>query len=140
MTSITIMKKLVLVLFIIMLPMITSSSQNTSTKIELDSIVLITPSQLKETNLIFAEHQKLLLENSLLYEQVSNYEKANQILTQADSLKSLQLDNYKLLSKSYSDQISTLTNKLTKKTKEAICWKVGGISVSIGLLVWLLLK
>lgn len=140
MTSITIMKKLVLVLFIIMLPMITSSSQNTSTKIELDSIVLVTPSQLKETNLIFAEHQKLLLENSLLYEQVSNYEKANQILTQADSLKSLQLDNYKLLSKSYSDQISTLTNKLTKKTKEAICWKVGGISVSIGLLVWLLLK
>lgn len=140
MTSITIMKKLVLVLFIIMLPMITSSSQNISTKIELDSIVLITPSQLKETNLIFAEHQKLLLENSLLYEQVSNYEKANQILTQADSLKSLQLDNYKLLSKSYSDQISTLTNKLTKKTKEAICWKVGGISVSIGLLVWLLLK
>lgn len=120
--------------------MITSSSQNTSTKIDLDSIVLITPSQLKETNLIFAEHQKLLLENSLLYEQVSNYEKANQILTQADSLKSLQLDNYKLLSKSYSDQISTLTNELTKKTKEAICWKVGGISVSIGLLVWLLLK
>lgn len=103
-------------------------------------MVLITPQQLKETNLIFAEHQKLLVEKKLLLNQLNNYKLDNDLLSYSDSIKSLQVDNYKNLSNSYSIQIEELNQEVQKKNKSLLTWKISSITISVGLLVWLLLK
>ena len=135
-----VMKKIVALLLITLLATTTSFSQNISKEIKQDSIVSITPQQLKETNLIFLEHRKLLQENFLLGCQLNNYKNDNALLVATDSLRVLQLRNYKELSDTYSMRINNLNNELSKKKKEVLVWQIGGVSVSIGLLVWLLLK
>lgn len=134
------MKKIVALLLITLLSTTTSFSQSISKEIKQDSIVSITPQQLKETNLIFLEHRKLLQENFLLGCQLNNYKNDNALLATTDSLRVLQLRSYKELSDTYSMRINNLNNELSKKEKEVLVWKIGGISVSVGLLVWLLLK
>lgn len=123
-----------LILLLTVLPMITTSSfSTTSKKIEQDTIVSITPTQLKETNLIFAEHNKLLKENKLLKDQISNYKTDNQLLLNLDSIKNLQIANYEQWNNSLSKQVN-------KNKKELLLWKVGGITVSTSLLILLLIK
>lgn len=131
------MRRIVILLLTILLSTTTSFSQNIS---EQDSIVAITPKQLKETNLIFLEHKKLLLENYLLNCQVNNYRNDNKLLIECDSIKTLQLQNYKELSNSYTTKIELMNKKLVKKTREVLVWKIGSISISTGLFIWLLLK
>lgn len=103
-------------------------------------MIWITPNQLKETNLIFAEHGKLLVENSLLVKQIKNLETSYSILSKTDSLRVLQLNNYKELAKSYDSQITDLNKRLEKKEKSLLVWEIGGITISAGLLLWLILK
>ena len=98
-----------------------------------DSTVSITPTKLKETNLIFAEHHKLLIENQLLSEQLNNYKEDNKLLTRADSVRQAQI-------KVYKDWNNSLTKDLNKKNRTLFFWKIGGIIVSSGLLVLLLVK
>lgn len=109
-------------------------------KIENDSAVFITPNQLKETNLIFVEHQKLLIENNLLLEQISNFKYDNSLLQAADSIKFLQIENYKELISTYDLEIEELNKELKNKNASLLMWKVGGVAISAGLLIWLLLK
>lgn len=114
---------------------ITSFSQSI-----LNDTVLITSNQLKIANLIFAEHQKLLTENSLLKIQLDNYNKENIILLKTDSLRVNQIEILKSLSTDQTTQIENLNNQLKKKSKSLLIWKVGGISVSCCLFLWLLVK
>ena len=109
-------------------------------RIKKDEIVIITPSQLKETNLIFIEHQKLLKENNLLYKQISNYKVDNDLLLKTDSLRALQLQNYEKLNESYNFKVEQLNKELKKKHNALMVWRIGGVTVSAWLLVWLLLK
>lgn len=134
------MKKFVTLLLTILLATTISFSQNTSNEIRRDSIVSITSSQLKETNLIFAEHWKLLRQNNLLSEQIKNYQEENLLLMQSDSLRVMQLQNYERLSKAYSLKIDNLNKEISKKNKTIMAWKVGGVTVTVGLVIWLLLK
>lgn len=113
--------------------MTTSSSLTISKAIENDTIVTITPTQLKETNLIFAEHSKLLKENELLNSQLNNYIEENSILCKIDSTRQEQLISYRKLNNS-------LNISLEKSKKKLLYWQVGGITVSLGLLVFLLIK
>lgn len=101
---------------------------------------MITPNQLKEANLIFVEHQKLLRENDLLFKQISNYKLDNELLLKTDSLRTLQLRNYEGLTESYSLKIEQLNKEIKRKSNTLLVWKVGGVTVGVGLLVWLLLK
>ena len=117
-------KRLLVTLLITLLATTTSSSSTISSGIEKDSIVSITPAQLKETNLIFAEHHKLLIENQLLSEQLNNYKEDNKLLQ----------------IKVYKDWNNSLTKDLNKKNRTLFFWKIGGIIVSSGLLVLLLVK
>lgn len=134
------MMRLVITLLTILLVKTTSFSQTISTRTEVDSTVLITASQLKETNLIFAEHYKLLQQNSLLSQQLKNYQYSNYILTKSDSLKSVQIQNYKSLSESLNNQINSLNNKLAHKSSTITTLGIGGgVVVTLGIL-WLLLK
>lgn len=101
---------------------------------------MITPNQLKEANLIFVEHQKLLRENDLLFKQISNYKLDNELLLKTDSLRTLQLRNYERLTESYSLKVEQLNKEIKRKNNTLLVWKVGGVTVGVGLLVWLLLK
>lgn len=134
------MKKFVILLLTILLVTTISFSQNTSNEIRRDSIVSITSSQLKETNLIFIEHWKLLRQNDLLSLQVKNYQEENMLLMQSDSLRTMQLRNYERLSKAYSVKIDNLNKEISNKNKTIMAWKVGGVTVTVGLMIWLLLK
>ena len=128
-----VIKRLLVILLIILLTTTTSSSSTISSGIEKDSIVSITPAQLKETNLIFVEHRKLLIENQLLSEQLNNYKEDNKLLIKADSVRQAQI-------KIYKEWNESLTKNLNKKKRTLFFWKIGGVVVSSGLLLLLLVK
>ena len=117
-----------------------SFSQTTSNKIEQDSTVLITSDQLKRTNLIFIEHETLLRTDSLLHKQLINYKISNDLLLKSDSLHTVELDKYKVLTESLNSKITSLNKELKQKNKTILTLKIGGITISSGLLLWLLLK
>lgn len=119
---IDIIKKRLTTLFIIMLTVITSSFAT----IYKDTVISITPIQLKQTNLIFAEHQKLLQENKLLLKQINNYKLDNSLLIRTDSLRCVQVETYKKL------------NDVNKRT--LLYWRIGGITISTSLLLLFLFK
>lgn len=130
------MKRIVILFSIILLQTTTSFSQI----IWNDSVIGITPIQLKTTNLIFVEHEKLLKENSLLKIQLDNYVKDNQLLTQTDSIRTIQLKGYKDLDTQNKKQIEQLNKDLSRKKRELTVWKIGGLGISVGLLLWLLVN
>ena len=127
------MRRFVILSLLIALVKITSFSQITLT----DSIVCITPEQLKITNLIFAEHSKLKQENYLLCKQVDAYRLDNQYL---DSINQLQLQKYNNIVNSYENQIIDLNKSLEDSNRSVKIWKIGGITIGAGLLLWLILK
>ena len=123
-----------------MLVRIMCFSTTTSTTTEPDSTVLVTASDLKYANLIFVEHDKLLKENALLYQQVENYTDLNNQLVRVDSLRLQQISEYNKLNQNYVNQIDVLNKEVKKKNKTIRYWQIGGVTVSIGLVLFLLLK
>jgi hypothetical protein len=115
-------------------------SLTTSEKTNQDSIVSITSEQLKYTNLIFVEHNKLLKENKLLDEQIQNYKDKVLLLEQTDSLRLSQINQYENINKAYSVQLNDLNNIIRSKNSIIKKWQIGGITISAGLLLLLLLK
>ena len=108
-----------------------------------DSLVVITPQQLKHTNLVFLEHKKLLKEVDLLDCQNKNLALINKNLERADSIKSIQLKRCMLQAEMQDQAITTLNKTIQKKDQRIKSWKnwaIGGFTVSAGLLVILLIK
>lgn len=134
------MKKYMIVFFLILLPKTISFSQVISSKINCDSIVLITSKQLKIANLIFIEHDYLLKTNQLLNKQLYNYKLNNELLLQSDSLNRIEIYEYKLLTESYNNEIASLNKQIKNKKKTILALEIGGITISVGLFIWLLLK
>lgn len=95
---------------------------------------------MKYANLIFVEHKQLLKENGLLHEQVQNYQLKTDYLLQTDSLRVHQIENYQLINDAYVQQIEDLNKAIKGKNRAATCWKVGGITVTVGLILFLLLR
>ena len=134
------MKRITILFLTILLVRTICFSSNTSEAIRQGSTVSITSDQLKYTNLIFIEHKKLLEENKLLLQQVQNYKVKTDYLLTTDSLRVAQISNYKLINRGYSMQIENLNKTIKKKDRAVTCWKIGGITVSIGLILFLILK
>lgn len=134
------MKKSILTFFLILLATTTSFSQTISNEIKKDSTVLITSDQLKRTNLIFLEHEALLKTNSLLHQQLNNYKLNNDLLLRSDSIRKVEIDKYKLLTESFNSEIASLNKEIKRKDRTILTLKIGGITISSGLLLWLLLK
>lgn len=134
------MKRIVILFLTILLVRITCFSSTTSGVTRQDSIVSITSDQLKYANLIFVEHKKLLEENDLLNQQVQNYQIKTDLLLKTDSLRVSQIENYQCINETYATQIENLNNTIKKKNRAITCWTIGGITVSIGLVLFLLLK
>lgn len=133
-------KRIAILFLTILLVRTTCFSSNTSEVIEQDSTVLITSDQLKSANLIFVEHKKLLEENKLLNLQIQNYQTKTDYLLKTDSLRTAQITNYQYLNESYATRIEDLNKVIKRKNRAVTCWKIGGITVSIGLILFLLLK
>lgn len=134
------MKRIIVLFLTIILVKTIGFSLGISEEIKQDSTVLITSDQLKYTNLIFVEHKKLLEENRLLSLQIQNYqEKANNLL-KTDSLRTIQIANYQNVNNVYVAQIEDLNKTINRKNKSVTCWKIGGITVSAVLVLFLLLK
>lgn len=130
------MKTYVILLLTTLLTTITSFSQNISTP----ETVLITTEQLKKANLVFIEHDKLLKENLLLYNQIYNYKEYTNTLLKTDSVKELKLEQYQIIMNTYDTQINNLTDDIKRKNRTIKIWKIGGITISAGLLLLFLIK
>lgn len=81
-----------------------------------------------------------MLDNSLLNEQISNLTKINANLNEIDSLRISQIGEYQKLNTSYLEQVDKLNRELKKKDTAIKCWKIGGVTVSVGLILFLILK
>ena len=124
------MRKFAILLLITLLTAITSFSQTISIGTE----------QLKETNLIFIEHRKLLEENALLYKQLDNFQKSYDILTQIDSTRIKEIAEYKEIVNDRNKQIESLNKEINAKDKAFKGWRIGSILVTGTLALWLLFK
>jgi len=100
----------------------------------------VTASELKETNLIFIEHNKFRIENNLLKNQCINYQNIINNQVQTDSIKTIQLNSYKDKVNSLILDNSNLTNRITQQKSQLKYWKIGGFTVAASLLLILLLK
>lgn len=132
------MKSLFLLFTMILMP-ITSFSQTISTQIVTDSIPVST-SDIKYSNLIFVEHENLILENKLLDYQLGNYETLTNNLEETINFQKQEINNYKGLNNLYTDKIQVLDKEVKKKNSHLLGWKIGGITVAVGLLITLIFK
>lgn len=120
-----------------------SFSQTTYPKLTSDSLIVITPQQLKATNLIFLEHKKLKLEVPELNKQIVSYESLINSYAKSDSLKNSQikeLTNYMEVSEQVRENQLREINKLKSKNQLYKGLSIGGVTVSVMLLITLLIK
>ena len=119
------------------------SSQNMYPKLVDDSLVVITPQQLKASNLIFLEHKKLKLERFELKKHLSSYELLTANYAKTDSIRLQQLARAELQMQMYDEAISKQREqiaKMNKKNKRLTTLSIGGFAISVGLLLALLIK
>ena len=119
------------------------SSQNMYPKLVDDSLVVITPQQLKASNLIFLEHKKLKLERFELNKQLTSYELLTANYAKTDSIRLQQLARAELQMQMYDEAISKQREqiaKMNKKNKRLTTLSIGGFAISVGLLFALLIK
>lgn len=121
------MRRLIL-LCLITTASIYANSQNTST-------ITITSEQLRTTNLIFAEHNKLSKTVPLLKQRINNLELINKKWENTDSLRKVQAVQYENIIKDKDKSIRRLNESL-KRTKTLI--KVGAGSCVLVFLCLLL--
>lgn len=120
-----------------------SFSQTTYPKLTSDSLIVITPQQLKATNLIFLEHKKLKLKIPELNKQITSYESLINSYNCTDSIKNLQIQkftNYIEVSEKVREEQLREINKLTSKNKIFKRLSIGGFTISASLLIILLIK
>lgn len=120
-----------------------SFSQTTYPKLTSDSLIVITPQQLKATNLIFLEHKKLKLEVPELNKQIVSYESLINSYAKSDSLKNSQINeltNYMEVSEQVRENQLREINKLKSKNQLYKGLSIGGVTVSVMLLITLLIK
>ena len=123
---------IVIVFLVSLLKPTTSTSQN----ILIDTLITITPTQLKEINLIFNEHEALTKENFLLKrenliqkELIGNFE-------MTDSLRLKQLNDCRIKSEEYKVQTDQLNKSLKSIKKKLNIYKfVAGGSILTSILL-----
>lgn len=99
-----------------------------------DSLIVITPLQLKKTNLIFVEHAQMKEEIPLLQEIILLQDSTIQVMDNTQNLQKNQISNYKVHVGEQQKTLSELNNSLQKEIKKKNIYKnfaIGGCSVSI---------
>ena len=135
-------KKLIIFLLSLLIPTV-SFSQNIYPKILNDSLIVITPIQLKQTNLIFLEHSKYVKEFPILHSKIRLLDNMNKMWQSSDSIKSNTIKECRETIKNNYSQLESLSSQLAtsdsdnKKLKK---FAIGGFSISAGLLLLLFIK
>lgn len=121
------MKKISLLLLISLLTAISCFSQDIYPKKLNDSLVVITANQLKQTNLIFLEHDKLSNENKMLYNKITLLDSLNNNYVKIDSINNITINNLK--------------QELSKKSKSPVKHYIigGSFGAVLGLILGILL-
>lgn len=125
------------------MPLTFSFSQTTYPKLLNDSLVVITAQQLKQTNLIFLEHQYLKNINLELSKQNKSYEVLAANYQKSDSIKNYQLRTYGEQTKLFNDKITSQNKDIAKLKQSKKTWKkwtFGGFTLSAVLLGILLIR
>ena len=132
-------KSLVLSFSLMIAPVMCYSSTTSIPKNQ-DSIpsYQVSIEDIKYSNLIFAEHAKLLKENPLLYEQIQNYQRANELLIKTDSINKVNILELRKINNAYSNKISNLDEQIRKEKETLRYWRIGGVTVSVALLMMFL--
>ena len=99
--------------------------------------IVITPEQLRETNLIFLEHKQFKKQIPLLQQQINNLELINYSWQKTDSINQTVIYNYKNQLIDRDKSINSLNQSL-KNNKDII--KYGGTIGAITIILCLLLK
>ena len=101
-----------------------------------DSLIVITPQQLKQTNLIFLEHSKLKSDVYLLNGKIKLESEINSKLKEAIKIKDITIDNYKLIDNINRDIIA----KKEKTLQKYKAWTIGGIAITTAGILLLIVK
>lgn len=105
-----------------------------------DSLIVITPLQLKKTNLIFLEHRKFKLENNELKLQTDKYKQLYSNCLVMDSINT-SINNQLCSELVVRDEELQKQLKIVSRQKTQIkAITIGGITVSVALLVFILCR
>ena len=119
-----------------------SFSQTTYPKLVNDSLIVITPIQLKSTNLIFLEHSKFKKQLKEFDTQLHIYNNLLNEYAKSDTLYKIQIDNMQegLIKNKYviREQMKQI-DKLNKKKNSLRKLSIGGFGISAVLLIILLI-
>jgi len=130
------MKRSIILLVLSLLTAIASFTQTTYPKNLNDSLVIITAEQLKQTNLIFVEHDHLTKENVLLKNKISLQDS---LIYNYSQINLIQKNNIIKL----NEEVDFATNKINKLEKQFKIYKpvaYASSGVLIATLLILLLK
>lgn len=97
----------------------------------------VSAEDIKYANLIFVEHSKLLKENTLLYKQINNYQIATNAQSKIDSIKNIEIRDLRNVNSAYQYKIDNLEEQFKKEKQSSKVWKIGCLSVSALLLVFI---
>lgn len=125
------MKKILLISLISLLLPTLGFSQNTFPKIVQDSMIVITPQQLKHTNLIFLEHKKFKSDLLDLNKKLSLQKQINDKLEESLVIQANAIENYKSMESINKDLLYKKDQEIKKYKLSAKGWMIGGISVTV---------
>ena len=94
-------------------------------------MIVITPQQLKHTNLIFLEHKKLKSEILELNKKLSLQKQINDKLEESLVVQTNTIENYKSMESINKDMLYRKDQEIKKYKLSAKGWMVGGISVTV---------
>ena len=134
------MRRILIILLISIFQKTLCFSQTIYPKIVSDSLVLITSSQLKQTNLIFAEHQKLKSINVQLDAKFDLQEEISSIFNQSAMIKDLQIANLEAINDINKSTLLNINKELNQYKKKQKLLVIGGCTVSASLALLLLFK
>ena len=130
----------IIILFLMSLLMTTMSfSQSTSTHITRDSMVLITPQQLKTANLIFLEHEMLSKENEVLESQINALKYLYYDELRIDSLYESMIKDLNIAIDVRDKDINEQEKHIKRAKRWINVWRTVGCSTSLALLLVCLL-
>ena len=133
------MKKVLIVLLLSLLPTMFTFSQTIYPKLTQDSLIVITPTQLKKTNLIFLEHQKLKLEVEQLENKIGLHEETNSLLQQLLEVKEQQISNLHKIN-TFNESLLNIKEEELKKCKvQNRLFVIGGCTICASLIFLLII-
>ena len=132
-------KKVILFLISLLIPIL-SFSQSTYPKTIGDSLIVITPLQLKKTNLIFLEHRKFKLENNELRLQTDKYKQLYSNCLVMDSINTSINSQLRTELLVRDEELQKQLKIVSRQKKQIKGLTIGGITVSVALLVFILCR